>query len=395
MEGSPIRTLAYTALAADAGRGGGRLLDGWAEPEDGFVWALGPRSRLALAAGALPRDGTVWLELDVNPFVLPGSVAGQRIHVAVNAVPIGQDRVVGEGTLAYAVPAQALTGGELQVVLDMPDASRPADLGFNDDRRRLGFMVRSVALRHVPASPAMPHRMLPPLHLPDSGAGAVLRAQTGLDPAELLGGFESLGHNCEFGMAQRHCGAEPLGLLRFAGITLPALLRGLEAGFDGVGGAAQTTILVADGKRREFILRDTRHDISLHTLRYEDESSAESVRADGLRHLAFLHRMFADALQTGEKIFVFQRPGQTLLAQAVPLLARLRGHGPNALLFVVQGDAHAPGTVEELGHGFFRGWLGRMAPQDDVGQCDLAAWLSLCANTRRLWSVQTAMQPPR
>lgn len=55
--------------------------------------------------------------------------------------------------------------------------------------------------------------------------------------AEILGQFESLGDNCEFGLVQRIGGIEPLGLLRFAGFHIPVeyrlnrLLDALERGF--------------------------------------------------------------------------------------------------------------------------------------------------------------------
>ena len=37
---------------------------------------------------------------------------------------------------------------------------------------------------------------------------------------EMLLEFESLGDNCEFGLVQRHFGAEPISLLRFAGFEI-------------------------------------------------------------------------------------------------------------------------------------------------------------------------------
>jgi hypothetical protein len=342
-----------------------------------------------------PETGTLMLELDLNPFVVPGSNAGQRLIVQADGITIGTDRIVGEGTVGYPIPPTAGRGPHRMTIrLGMPDSQRPADLGFNADRRQLGFMIRSATLRHLPATPPVPGRRLPPLALPAVQAGAqqqrALRALTGVQADDLVRGFESLGHNCEFGVAQRHCGAEPLGLLRFAAITLPALLRALEDDFAGCGNADQIEILLAGEKRREFIMRDTRHDLRLHSWRFEDETSEAAIRNDAARHLGYLRRLFLETIGTAEKIALFQRPGQTLLSQALPLLARLRHHGPNALLFVVEGDTHPPGTVEELGYGLFRGWLDRMAPHTDVGKCNLAGWLSICANTRRLWEVQKA-----
>jgi tetratricopeptide (TPR) repeat protein len=49
--------------------------------------------------------------------------------------------------------------------------------------------------------------------------------------ADILLKFESLGENCEFGLVQRHYGAEPLGLLRWMGAEPDQLCLALEAGF--------------------------------------------------------------------------------------------------------------------------------------------------------------------
>jgi len=51
----------------------------------------------------------------------------------------------------------------------------------------------------------------------------------------LLMRFEALGENCELGFVQRHFGAEPLGLLRWAGISNASLVTALDTAFAGVG----------------------------------------------------------------------------------------------------------------------------------------------------------------
>jgi hypothetical protein len=369
------------------------LLDGWAEPEDGFTWSVGHESRLQIPLAAAAPGRALILELDLNPFVVPGVTQGQRLAVAVNGVPVGGAVIEGEGSVAWRIPEQALGSSPMLLVeLQHPDAARPVDLGFNADGRRLGFMLRSAAVLAVPPEPAFTPRLLPPLDLPEGLDTEALKdavqARIGQSARELMLSFESLGHNCEFGIMQRHCGAEPLGLLRFVGITLQDLLRGLDCGFADVGHDRWLRVFLHDGPRREFMVSDVRHNIGFHSFRFEDETTAERVRAEQGQQLRFFHRNFLEVLESGERLFVFQRPRQLLAAHMLPLLTLLRSYGPNALLFVTEGGEHPPGTVEQIGHGLYHGHTSRMAPAENVGTGDLRAWLSICANALALWRDQ-------
>ena len=378
--------------------GDGRLLEGWADPEDGFTWTLGLHSTFTIEFVGAARDSVcTMLELTLNPFMLPGDPVGQELTVLVNDIDVGGDKIHGEGTVSYVLPQEAIRpDNEWTVTLIHPEAKRPAELGFNDDNRMLGFSLRKAAVVRsdpLPSVAARPHP-LPAVPLPDTQDASVLkpalREVTGLVAEDLAGSFESLGHNCEFGMMQRHCGIEPFGLFRFAGVTLEDLLGGLDQAFEGLGTLDQVEAFSSDGIRREFLIRDRHYNISIHTLRFEDETTAEIVRREQSGQLRFFKRNFIEILESGEKLFVFQRPGQTLQSQMRPLLTRLRHYGPNGLLFVTDDPSHPPGTVEQLEFGLFRGYMDRFAPQEDVGQCNLRAWLSLCANAKRLWSAQQA-----
>jgi len=368
------------------------LLHGWSAPEDSFTWSVGRESRLQIPLPSVPAGRELILELDLNPFVAPGITHGQRLTIEVNGVRIGEDFIAGEGAVAYRIPAQALGSSMLLVVLQHPDARRPIDLGFNSDGRELGFMLHAASILAVPPEPAFTPHALPPLDLPDvtdtEALKSALHARTGQSAADLMLNFESLGHNCEFGIMQRQCGAEPLGLLRFVGITLPDLLRGLDCGFADVGHDRWLRVYLHEGKRREFLVSDVRHNFSFHSFQFEDETTAERVRAEQGARLRFYHQRFKDVLETGDRLFVFQRAGMLLAAHMLPLLTLLRTYGPNALLFVTEGGAHPPGTVAQIGHGFYHGYTSRMAPGEDVGRGDLRAWLSICANAQKLWREQ-------
>ena len=60
-------------------------------------------------------------------------------------------------------------------------------------------------------------------------ATPVMQAAPAMEDRELVLHFESIGDNCELGLVQRRAGAEPLGLLRFAGAPLRSFLRALAA----------------------------------------------------------------------------------------------------------------------------------------------------------------------
>jgi len=369
---------------------GHRPQDGWSEPEDGFTWSIGTSSRLR---AALPDGvGQAFLELELNPFVVPGQFSSQVLRVRVNGVPVGEDRLVGEGTVGYTIPDHAI-GADRGVLIELehPDARCPAEFGLQDGRR-LGFMLRGVRLVLARRQARVDAVALPPLQIPRirDAMGRAVTAITGLDPPGLVRCFESLGSNCEFGLVQRQFGAEPLGMLRFAGITLDDVLNGLRHGFAGIGERVRVDSLPAGNGRLEFVVQEERYRIGLHSFRSPEDTTAEKVLEEHGRRLRFLHAHFIERLQTGERIFVFQRRGQITRSQAVPLLTLLQDYGPNGLLYVDQDPGLPAGAVEQLGHGFYHGKLDQMAPAEDAGRADLLGWLSLCANAHRLWRAARA-----
>jgi len=362
---------------------GPRLLDGWAEPEGHFTWSLGTRSSLRVAVPA--GTGDAFLELAVNPHTEPDGPP-RRLTVLVNGTVVGEDHIRGEGILGYRLPHEAT--GDVLVEIDTNPARSLRQLGLGDDARPLGFMLKDLRIVRVPARPRADVTVLPPLHIPAARdeMGRTIAALTGgLDPRGLTLCFEGLGHNCEFGLLQRHLGAEPIGLLRFAGITLDNLVHGLRRGFAGVGDELVVRTHPTHNGREEFLVYDDRYRIGLHSFRTTADTTAEEVKAEHTQRLHFARRQFARWLATGERLFLFQRPGQITRAHALVVANLLQGFGPNALLYVDQDPRLPSGAVEQVGYGLFHGKLDRMAPAEDVGDLDILGWLSLCANAHRLW----------
>ena len=168
--------------------------------------------------------------------------------------------------------------GTLHLTLAYPDAVTPASLGLSEDTRRLALMVRSVRLFEKPAATAILPRSLAPLRMSEATPEALdeaVRTRTGIGTIELLRGFESLGHNCEFGLMQRDLDAEPLGLLRFGGIDLASLLAGLDCAFAGIEDPAGLSL--ESGRmngRAEYLVRDAQFGVRIHTGQFLDEGPA-------------------------------------------------------------------------------------------------------------------------
>jgi hypothetical protein len=286
------------------------------------------------------------------------------------------------------VPAHAIAAsGELIVTLFHPDAQSPAHLGVNGDPRRLGFMVREIRLVRMAYEAAFLPRTLAPLPIttPDDAA-ALVHACTGLDLIDLLAQFESLGHNCEFGLMQRALGAEPLGLLRFGGLQPENLLPGLENAFEGINDpqAMQVTTGMVNG-REEYLIRDGRYAVDLHTNQFGGDVTAERLIAKMVPHLAFLQRLFAETLRDASRIFVLHHPVFHDVSRVLPILNRLQQYGPNSLLYITEHPTVPPGTLVQEQPNLFHGYTDFLPPMHEGDKSNLAAWISLCANAYRLW----------
>jgi hypothetical protein len=199
---------------------------------------------------------------------------------------------------------------------------------------------------------------------------------------DLMLAFESLGDNCEFGLVQRHAGAEPLALFRFAGMSLVKIVAALEAKLEGIGTADTVEVhLAGEPGRREFMVHETWLDTRYHTFIHEGEIDPEELRQREGKRLAFLRRKMLEDLSNGEKIWVWREWGKDDPARLQPLLNVLRSYGSNILLLVVRADdAHPSGTVERLDRDFIKGYVEHLAPYDNATDIRPLAWFEMCEN---------------
>ena len=214
----------------------------------------------------------------------------------------------------------------------------------------------------------------------------------------LVARFELLGDNCEFGLVQRWAGAEPLGLLRFAGLPgdtrLEDLVAAIECGFEGLGEPDSIEITIGgrpgDGDR-EYLIRESRYQLFYHTFLRPTDMAEAALRKSEATRLRFLRRKLLGDLASAEKIFLWKCNDPVEQPRIERLFAALRRYGPITLLWVCAED-HAPGrvgSVEQLAPGLLRGVIDRFAPYDDMNRISHDAWYAICANALRMPGAHT------
>ncbi len=339
---------------------------GWSEPEAAYVWATGDFSGLSLpVAESHPAYVVV---LAVRPIE-----RWQRVAFWSGATLLGLHLVTEATRISISVARGLVVDGRLDLVMTHYDRVRACELsGGGDDVRLLSVALGGVEVHGSTRVPA-----------PGGAAG-----RPGLSDAALLGQFQSLGDNCEFGLVQRRLGADPLHLLRFAGINLRNLLLGLNSEFAGLDDSQRLSLrLSGEPGEQEFILLHDRYGLNSHTFAHEHTSEAATVLARARQKLALQRRMFLEDLEDAEKIFVLKRNDSLALGEVLPVWSCLRGYGDNTLLYVVVADAgHLPGTVEQRAPGLLCGYIDRFAPYDDAHDLFDACWISICRNAHALWS---------
>jgi hypothetical protein len=206
--------------------------------------------------------------------------------------------------------------------------------------------------------------------------------------ADLMCHFESLGRNCEFGFVQRLLGADPMGLLRFAGMSFDALVQALNTRFAGIAEPGNFRVWL---DRNEYRITVESLGLGYHTQLHEGEISKELLYKIEYRKTRFLISQLIDDLENQRKIFVYHQqnamPAQNLRA----LLRALGGYGAVTLLWVVEADVgHPAGSVRKINDRLMLGHVEKLAPSDSVHQPHLPSWLALCRKAYALWTSDKA-----
>ncbi len=361
------------------------LISGWSGDEPGIRWAIDHESRFAMT---LPGDATHYLlELDFHTATeQPGLPALQRIGLRVDGKPVARTAIGHNTTIAFGFARPDMNRTLCEFTLDLPDAVRPSDTSASGDDRLLAIaMIRA---RVFPARPVA--RFTPtasfltlPSGLGREGLMDATRRLAGRPVVELVSQFESIGHDCELGLFQRMCGAEPAGLFRFGDIDCRFLIRGLDMEFAAIADKNQLSAVLntPDG---DFHVHHDQYGFRYHTFAFAKETTAEAVVARHARLLPFSRRTLFERIANSERVFVFKRTRPTADAEGVAILRALRAHGPAPFLYVVPADRdHPSGLVEVVEPGCLKGYLSRFWTQG-METIPFRSWLELCLNANAL-----------
>jgi hypothetical protein len=367
---------------------------GWAHPEGKHVWAIGQQSWLMLPAPGVRRD--CLLSIAGWPHVQPGVLDQQRVLVTVNGHDVGESSLSQSGRVVMVVPRAAIAGkAALCIRLRHPDNARPMDFPHSGsrDQRRLAVAYQEVVVdelteevARMAASIRAALDMPPALHtapVVDPGAARD-------EAAAAAGQFQSAGDDCEFGFIQRSLGLEPLGLFRFASVSVANLTRGVATGFAGFATADTMEIVeYAHLPEHDYMGRETAYGLYYHTHRLPAQIQAAALKQQEMQRLPFLARKFMEDVANGEHLFVLKCKTALLPEQIAGLLTALRARGPATLLWVRQADpAHPPGSAGWVVPGLMAGYLDRFGVPPLV-DLSTACWIALIRSSNALWRQRT------
>jgi hypothetical protein len=198
----------------------------------------------------------------------------------------------------------------------------------------------------------------------------------------LLFNFESLGRDCEFGLAQRRYAAEPISLLRWASSRPDELLQLLEHRFEGFGDRSQ--IEVRPEAWGELLPYHRKYGVVIHTFVHKkDVSDVDKFADNQCRRIRFLTRKLVEDFALNEKIFVYQAGHLLTDLLAEKLHSALQLFGPVRLLAVSLANPKRPnGTIEVKPNGLIRGYIdkfGKYSTDNGVKwNISYETWISLC-----------------
>ncbi len=118
---------------------------GWAVPEDLGIWTLGPRADLRIAVDGFGESQHALTFGVSNTCVEPG--ASLAVELLANGKSVATRRFshdTGGGQWRVDLPAHVVAAGEVDLTFLVTEPRSPLAVGWNNDRRELGILLRSV-----------------------------------------------------------------------------------------------------------------------------------------------------------------------------------------------------------------------------------------------------------
>jgi hypothetical protein len=210
-------------------------------------------------------------------------------------------------------------------------------------------------------------------------------AALGTPLRDIIGQFDSLGQNCEYGFIQaaNHFGEG--NLLTFAlADSANAVIRLLEQRMEGLY-TRDRLEQVGDGP----LVRDRHYGIAFHSKMYvhknlpTPEAERDAIYADDLGKLTYQTEKFRAQLSAPRRIWVYKSLNRIGLDKILELHGALAAYGPNRLL-VVQEDPASPAGVEMLDQGLYLGHIPAYSPGGEAWRFDPQAWATVLRGTLRM-----------
>jgi hypothetical protein len=325
--------------------------------------------------------------VELGPFVWKDALPQQHLSILVNDTEIDKFELREIGFIECTVPWSLLEGRQsVSVTFIHPNAARPSEVKGIPDHREIALAFEQLHF----------FRQFDEAAERDESAASGRRANTGfVSPDQLMMQFESLGENCEFGLAQRRCGAEPLGLLRFASAPIEKLLPALDGRFEGMGEADQVEVRAAEDQS-EYLVVDCQFGFLYHPWVLVGEAEPEYIRQREMTRLPFLRRKLLEDLEEGRKIFVYHGMRRLTESEALRLFTAIRAYGPGMLLWVeLHDETHRPGSVEMIRPGLFKAYIDRFAPSENAHDLSLDCWIEICRNAYQVMHAEMAENAQR
>jgi hypothetical protein len=212
-----------------------------------------------------------------------------------------------------------------------------------------------------------------------AGEGRVTSKEIDDARVALMVGFCSLGNNCEFGIAQRAFGAEPIDLFRWALTPSNILIRLLSANFKGIGDPDEIEVYATSSG--EYHIRHKGYRFAWHAWAKIGEMTSEQIRDREVKRLPFLSRKLVEDMSDGTRIFVVKQ-SDMVSDTAKVILAAMHSHGRATLMYVTQG---APLGVVREGDCLLHASLPKFADEAAVPSTIQANdWLTVCEQARAM-----------